>query len=501
MLNSYRLFRNALMAICQTVVSGLMLFFLYRYLIDRLGAEQLGLWTVILSSTSVAKLSEMGLAGSVVKFVARYRAAEDEKQASEIIQTAAISIASVMAVLLVAVYPLLDNLLRFVIPNASIVQATAILPWAFCSLWLGSVAGAFQSGLDGCQRMDVRHILMMCSNLFFFASALWLVPQYGLTGLAISQVAQALFLLVGSWLLLRHQLHTLPVIPLSWSREKFREMFAYATNFQLNAMALMLFEPITKMLMTRYGGLESAAYYEMAYQVVIKLRALLVSANQALVPAVAELSEASKETICDVYLKTYRLVFFFVLPFYTAIFISLPVVSVLWLGYLEPQFIIFGALLTPGWALNNLTVPAYFTNLGTGHLKWNSISHILMTVSNFALSFALGAWLGGLGVAISAILSLIAGSITVMWSLHKRYEIPLRRIVPKEHLFMSSVVLVSAGVSIVMNETYVTEASVITSNAVFLGLYFAVIAVVMWTHPYRIIIQDRVLRYSKRDIA
>ena len=110
MISLRRLVGNATVSVIQTIVSFVVLFVLYRYLIHQLGSEQLGLWSLVLASTSIARLSEMGLTGSVVNFVARYHALKDNEQAAEIVQTAAISIACVMGVLCLAVYPLLDNL-------------------------------------------------------------------------------------------------------------------------------------------------------------------------------------------------------------------------------------------------------------------------------------------------------------------------------------------------------------------------------------------------------
>ena len=274
MFNSRRLISNATVSVVQTVISGLVLFVLYRYLIDHLGSEQLGLWSVILASTSVARLSDLGLTGSVVKFVARYRALKDDAQAADVVQTAAISIALAMGALVLLLYPLLDFLLRLSIPVQSMPQALSILPWAVFSLWLGSVGGVFQSGLDGCQRMDLRNILMVAGNLLFLGAALWLVPRYGLMGLAIGQAVQGLLLMLASWVTLRRQLKSLPWLPLHWSKSKFKEMFGYAVNFQVSAIAMLLFDPATKLLMSRFGGLSSAAYYEMASQLVVKLRAL-----------------------------------------------------------------------------------------------------------------------------------------------------------------------------------------------------------------------------------
>jgi O-antigen/teichoic acid export membrane protein len=494
MFNSSRLISNATISVIQTVFSGFVLFILYRYLIKHLGSDQLGLWSVVLASTSVARLSDMGLTGSVVKFVARYRALKDDIQAAEVVQTAAISIACVMAVLCLAIYPLLDNLLALAIPAASMPQAMSILPWAVFSLWLGSIAGVFQSGLDGCQRMDIRNILMIFSNIFFLVAAVWAVPNFGLVGLAIGQSLQVILLMLASWFVLRKQLKTLPWLPILWHKAKFKEMFGYAVNFQINSIAILLFDPLTKLLMSRYGGLSSAAYYEMASQLILKLRALIIAANQALVPAVAELHEISPEKVRDVYIKAYSLLFFVTIPFYAAILITLPMISVLWVGYTEPQFILYGVVLLVGWGLNTLSGPAYFINLGTGDLKWNSISHVLMAIMNVLLGLLLGFIYGGIGVAIGSMTALVIASGFIMYALHKRLKIPLKTIVPSEHYMLQIVVFCYMAISIWINSVYFLNLSIVVSGVVNISLYLVIIGVVMWVHPYRTMLLQRFIR-------
>jgi O-antigen/teichoic acid export membrane protein len=489
--------RNATVSVVQSVISGLVLFLLYRYLIKHLGTEQLGLWSVILASTSVAKLTDMGLTSSVVKYVARYRALKDDEQAAEVVQTAVISIALVMIVLVMLIYPLLDDVLKLSIPDKSMPLALSILPWAVISLWLGCVGGVFQSGLDGCQRIDIRNILTIIGNVLFFMAAIWLVPRYGLIGLALGQAAQGLLLMVASWLVLRCQLTTLPWFPIHWSKAKFKEMFGYALNFQISSIAIMFFDPITKLLMSRYGGLSSAAYYEMASQMVVKLRSILSSANQALVPAVAELNETSPEKVRELYLKAYRLLFFILVPFYASILIALPMVSELWIGHSEVQFLRFGVLLAIGWGLNNLIGPAYFLNLGTGDLKWNSIAHIVMAILNVLLGLILGPMLGGLGVAISAMTALVFASGFVIYALHRKYKIPFHTIVPSEHYLLLFIVLCCIALSMWINILQMLNQSAVITGAINLGLYLLLVGIVMWNHPYKVLLLDRIKAREK----
>ena len=476
---------NVVLSVAQTIVSGIVLFILYRYLIGNLGADKLGLWSVILAGTSVARLSEMGITGSVVKFIARYRAADDQKQAGEVVQTAAISIALVMAVLGVLVLPFLGKVLSYAVPDVSMPLATGLLPWAMLTLWLSSIGGVFQSGLDGCQRMDLRNIILMAGNIVFLVASFWLVPEYGLKGLAIGQAAQAGVLLIINWLVLRRQLGAQPIIPIQWRLEKFKEMFRYAVSFQITSIALLFFEPAVKVLMSKYAGLSSTGYYEMASQLVIKVRALVVSAGQALTPAAAALDETSKDKVYELYKASYRIVFLVTVPIFTGIIVSLPLVSLLWIGKVEPGFVIIACILAVGWGFNTLTTPAYFVNLGTGDLKWNMLSHSLLSVLTVALGFGLGRAYGGVGVVLAAMASLILASAMLVLNINRRCHSTLADFVPDEHRPLALASVLSIVFSLKVYHTTLLDLSVQLRSLIAIG-GSAILALAMLSrHAYR----------------
>ncbi|OQW89639.1 MAG: hypothetical protein BWK78_07500, partial [Thiotrichaceae bacterium IS1] len=62
--------------------------------------------------------------------------------------------------------------------------------------------------------------------------------------------------------------------------------------------------------------------------------------------------------------------------------------------------------MTIGWAINNLSAPAYFTYLGTGQLRWNTVGHVLIAVLNGILGITLGIWFDGMGVVIGWVVAL-----------------------------------------------------------------------------------------------
>ncbi|MGC8744981.1 MAG: polysaccharide biosynthesis C-terminal domain-containing protein, partial [Verrucomicrobiia bacterium] len=56
----------------QIISVGIALFFLYRFLLKTIGVEQFGIWSLVLSTTSIIGAANLGISGSIVKFVAKY---------------------------------------------------------------------------------------------------------------------------------------------------------------------------------------------------------------------------------------------------------------------------------------------------------------------------------------------------------------------------------------------------------------------------------------------
>ncbi|MCK4794979.1 MAG: hypothetical protein KAV87_65225, partial [Desulfobacteraceae bacterium] len=164
------------MTVVQVLLSAIVLFLLYRFLLETLGVKLLGVWSIVLATAMTARISELGFSGSVVKFVAKHLALDDVAKVSGIIQTAAVSVFIVIGFVVIAAYYPLINLLAFLIPKKALGDAISILPYALCSLWLNAVAGVFQAGLDGCQRIDLRSWLLMGSTVLYLILAYAFVP-------------------------------------------------------------------------------------------------------------------------------------------------------------------------------------------------------------------------------------------------------------------------------------------------------------------------------------
>src|SRR5271154_449233 len=178
-----QIFWNATSTIAQVIGTACALFVLYRFLIRSIGVERLGIWSLVLATTSVVTLANQGFSTSIVKFVAKYVACGETESVSVLIQTALLSTAAALTVLCVALYPAAHWILKLVLPSARLAEAGAILPYAFFSLWInifGSILLAGLAGLAGHELITHRNYVVLGGSAFYLALAFLLVPRYSL---------------------------------------------------------------------------------------------------------------------------------------------------------------------------------------------------------------------------------------------------------------------------------------------------------------------------------
>jgi len=491
-----RILINAFMSLVQVVVLGGVLFIFYRFLLRTIGVEQLGIWSVVLSTTSIAGIANLGLTGSVVKFVAKYIAREENEIVSGIIQTAIISIGIIIGFLLLIGYPIIKWVLGLIIPYNNLEQALSILPYSLISLWIMIIFGVLQSGIDGHQRIDIRSVILMAGALFHLILAFFLVPSYGLIGLAYARVIQASLLLLTSWVILKRLIPPLPIFPYKWDRKLFREMLGYGLNFQVISIVRMLCGPTTKALLSRFGGLSMVGFYEMATRMVMQIRSLLVSVNQVLVPAIADLQEKEPNLIQNIYKDNYRLMVYIALPLYSLIIACTPLISKIWIGHYESIFVIFSILLAVSLFINALSVPAYFSYLGIGILKWNTLGYVTTAFMNVALGLMIGIFFGGIGVVLAWVISSITGSLIIAISYNCKYTISLRELLPRENMGVAIACLIATLSALFIYYLFNHTFTLTIGISITIITFSIIVFIPLWFHPMR----NRIMRQISSEL-
>ena len=474
------------MSAVQVIAVAVTFVILYRYVLDTLGASAFGVWAVVLATTSASHIANLGLAAGAVKFVAQYLARDDREQVRVVIQTAIISVAAAVGIIVLALFPVLSWILGMVIePETYVPEARSILPYALASFWLTSTGAVVQSSLDGIHRVYVRNLLIILASVAYLGLAFLLVPSHGLEGLALAQVIQAALLLFGAWIALVRLLPELPAVPLTWRAAAFREMLGYSLKFQVISFAQILFEPLAKALLSKFGSVATVSSFEFAHRMVVQLRALLTTAHQAVVPAISHLQERNPGLLRAVYTDSFRLLLFLVAASLPLLLALTPDISRIWIGSYDGTFVLYANLLLVGWFLNMLANPAYFANMGTGALKWNVYGQLLIAGVFLTLGLGLAGLVGPDGVVVAYVTALLVGSLTIAVAYQHAHRIRLQELVDRQTILLGGAGLLALAATHLLSPFLGPEASPLIRVPSIAGLYLVVVAIPLLHHSMR----------------
>ena len=439
---SKRVTLNVITSGSQVICVGLVYFLLYRYLLRQIGVEMLGVWSIVLSTSSLANLANFGVADSVLRFVALFIKEENPDKLKKLIFTSSIFLGGLFLLIALIMFPFADLLLRMVLPIKFLDAGLSILPYSLLCLILNALNSIYSSVLDGMQRNYQRNLIFVLSSVMLLLSAYFFVPKYHLLGTAIAQVCQSVFALVGCSVSV---IFRVKYNPLRWNWDKgvFKQIFSYGLKFQFISLASMLNEPVTKILLGKFGGIAFAGYYEMANRVLSQAKGVIASSTQSLVPVMVNLSKDIKE-VQTFYKQVFSNVLFFSISGMSILVLGGHILSIYWIGSYQPVFYYTLLILALCLIINMVSAPGYFFYMAHGDLNILIKDHLLLGLTNTATSFCLGYLLGGYGVVYGWFTAVLAGSSYILLTFNKMYTLKFKYILqPHEVWFVLAMVVIA----------------------------------------------------------
>lgn len=418
------------------LIVGIIYFLLYRYLKEAIGIKLFGVWSLVIATTSLALIANFGISTSIIKFVSTYYTRGDFERLRKLIFTASIFIIIAYSFIAILLLFLGNWILSYFIEPDYVNIALEILPYSLISLIINALGGVISSCLDGIQKNYIRsYILSFSSILLLILSLLW-TPNFGLKGLIYAQIVQAIVVLVISFYFISKYIKGIISFRWNWSKEIFKEIIDYGLKMQALSFMQMSFEPIVKVFLSRFGGLEAVGYYEMANRFVSQFRSLIVSANQVIIPVVAEAAESHTNYVKELYLKTFSIIFILDILLVSGLIISVPIVSYFWLGEIIPFFMFAVIANCVAVFVNLISNPAYFTYLGEGKLNWIIFSYFCITIINIVAGYLLGIGFNEYGVVTGWNLAFLSGSVIILLSYHKINAITWSQVFTKSDVLL-----------------------------------------------------------------
>lgn len=453
-----KIIRNAMFGGLRYIFVAPIPFIMTPLILYEIGVKGYGTWAVFLAINGLTSLADLGLFGTLSKFVAEYYAHRDFDALSKALNSG------------LAVFLLLAGTI-----GGALWIAT---PWLSIRLFHGSnvprgelitlfrlfliviaaniVNLLFSSVTTGLQRLDLTNMIS-AANVFLNAlfSACLLLGGFGLRGLVYGYSAAGLITVITYVITVRRLLPQVIINPRHFDRQEARKMFGFGFRLYVTQAAVAVHNQIEKVFLAMLVGVAPVGWYDIASDVALKIRGAIGFLLSPVLPAASELNALGDETRTrELYYRTHKYLALIGVP---AICFVVAVSSRfvdLWIG---PQLKIVAfplSVLVVVSFVNLVTGPGFLIFAGSGYLKPGVDSAILGIVLNVVLSFGLIYKFGFAGAVLGTSAALVLASGYFITSFHRHTHYPFGRLLREGYLkpalcslFVLAVVLALHGTS------------------------------------------------------
>lgn len=403
-----------------------------------IGVSGYGTWAVFLAINSLTSLADLGLVGTLSKFVAEYHARQDFVALARLLNSG------------MALFLLLDVVIGAVLWSASPALAgrlfrgstvpsneLVILLRCFLIVIAANIlTQLFASVTTGLQRLDLTNVVSAANVLMSaFFGAFLLLLGWGLRGLVYGYIGSGI-LTIGIYLIVvRRLLPQIALNPLRFDRNEAKKMFGYSLRLYVTQAAVAVHNQVEKVFLALLVGVDPVGWYDIASDIALKVRGSIGFILSPVLPAASELNALGDELrIRELYYRTHKYLALCGVPavcFVAAIsnrFVEL------WIGPSMRMIALPLAVLLFVNYVNLATGPGFLILAGKGDMKPGIQSAILGVVLNIVLSLGLIYKFGFAGAVLGTSMSLIVASLYFIVVFHRRTEYPVSRVLQESYL-------------------------------------------------------------------
>jgi O-antigen/teichoic acid export membrane protein len=433
-----KMIRNVLFGGLRYFVVTPIPFVMTPFILHKIGVAGYGTWAVFLALNGLTSLADLGLVGTLSKFVAEYYARRDFQALSRLMNsglTLFLLLDIIVTGVLWAATPLLTGMLFHgsTVPKAELVLLFRSFQVVIAANILNQLFGSVTGGL---QRLDLLHVLGTANVIMNAAfAALFLMKGEGLRGLIKGYVIAAIITTIANYVLVRKLLPGIALNPFQFDRNEARKMFGYSLRFYFTQAAVAVHSQIEKFLLGTLVSVAAVGWYDIASDVALKIRGVISLILTPVMAAASELDALGDELrLQELHYRAHKYLALVGVP---AVFYGAAVSSrfvELWLG---PNMKIIGWPLSVLLAVNffNLTTgPGFLILSGRGNLRPGIQSAVVGIVSNVVLSTVLIYKFGFAGAVIGTAGALILAGIFFIAAFHRITRYPLGRVFREAYL-------------------------------------------------------------------
>nr|WP_301539459.1 oligosaccharide flippase family protein [Nocardioides sp. zg-1308] len=373
--------------------------------------EEFGLYATLFALGTLTQVGTLGFAGGAARHMAR---AAGEGDAAARLQVAVTSVGVSLGGSLVVAVGLLVGLEVYgasLDPELAEV-ASRLVPVVVAAAVVTPVSTAVQGLVDGLGQAHVRSAVVIAASLVFYVVVAVTLSGQGAVSLALAALVQQSFVVLVLVALVVRECRPSRAT-WRWAPSLWREVRTFNLKLQVMTLPALGLEPLAKLLLGAFAGFSAVATYEVVNRLMQQVNAVVLAANQAVVPLVAFRSASGGLQDASVFRQLFRAAWTLCVTAFAAALIVLVPLGAFVFGETDPALVGFGVVLCLGWLANALSGPAYFISVTTNRFAANVVANYLMIAVPAVLGTLLGWLLGGIGVAAAVALGLVVAGVVM----------------------------------------------------------------------------------------
>lgn len=426
-----KIVRNTLAYSIVQVVQMISAFVFMPFLIQRFGITNYGVYLLASSVTGYLGLLDFGVGTTVIKFVAQYRATDDDKQLGKLISSVlvfytGIGVFAASFLLLFSRYGVglfrLDSLGQGLASNLFMAAAfVALLSWP------ATIGGLVLSGLQEYETVSKIGVGVVLGNIA--ATAFVLVLGEGPVLLLLTNGAVGVVGGIVYFVFARRKLHGVAIAFSNVSRTMLKTVFSFSwAMFVTQVCSLIIYQQTDRVVLGIFVGATAVALYEAASKVQSLVAQLGGMTATAVLPAASQFDAQSRpDALRALFLRGTKYVTAFIGPVVVTIIVLAQPLLLHWLGRGFLSQVTNAQIFVAFWLLwANIQLGTVMLT-GMGRVKFILGYTVAQTAANLALSLLLVQKLGVLGVILGTVTTNIAVFPFILRYILRTLDLELRR--------------------------------------------------------------------------
>jgi O-antigen/teichoic acid export membrane protein len=409
--------RNVLSNWGSFVLGAAIGFLMMPFLVHRLGDTQYGVWVLIMNFTGYLGLFDLGVSGSVVKYVAEFKAKRDQQSLNQVCSAAYyIYLAAGLLAFCVSLILAFYFVHLFKIPTETLSDARVVTIIVGLQIGLTLPFSFFTGFMRGMQRYDLVALVSVVILLVRSISIVFFVLYgYGLITLALIHLASTI---LGGCIRVFYVYKSNPDLKLAVSfvnRKKLRLVSGYSILIFLYYVASRMIFATHSFVIAYFLAASVVTLYAIPQRLVEDMR-VVIMATGVLQPTVSHLdAEGKNHAVQRLLISGTKYTLMIVLPIAVSyIVVGYEFVS-LWMGnyYASASYVTL-VILTIAMVAHISQFTA--TQILQGIAKHKSVTYIAIGegIVNFGLSLLLVKEHGMVGVALGTMIPMLVTNLLII---------------------------------------------------------------------------------------